>query len=47
MKEHERKVFDVWMKTEQIKQTRVEKDNNLKSFLQEKRNKFNQSLRDE
>jgi len=47
MKEHERKVFDVWMKTEQIKQARVEKDNNLKSFLQEKKNKFHQSLRDE
>lgn len=35
------------MKTEQIKQNRVEKDNNLKSFLQEKKNKFAQSLRDE
>lgn len=45
MKEHERKVYDVWMKTEQIKKTRIEKDNNLKSFMEEKKNKFYQSLR--
>lgn len=35
------------MKTEQIKQARIEKDNNLKSFLEEKKNKFYQSLREE
>lgn len=35
------------MKTEQVKQARIEKDNNLKSFLDEKKNKFYQSLRDE
>jgi hypothetical protein len=46
IKEHERKVYDVCMKTEQIKLARVEKDNNLKTFLDEKKNKFYQSLRD-
>jgi hypothetical protein len=45
MKEHERKVFDVWMKTEQTKQSRVDKDNALKSFLEEKKSKFHQSMR--
>jgi hypothetical protein len=45
MREHERKVYDVWMKTEQIKKSRIEKDNNLKSFMEEKKNKFYQSLR--
>ena len=46
-KEHERKVYDVWMKTEQIKKARMEKDNNLKRFMEQKKNKFHQSLRDE
>jgi len=45
MKEHERKVYDVWLKTEQIKKQRIEKDNALKSFLDEKTSKFYQSLR--
>lgn len=40
MREHERKVYDVWMKTEQIKMTRMEKDTLLKTFLDEKKNKF-------
>lgn len=34
------------MKTEQIKKVRVEKDTNLKNFLDEKKNKMYQSLRD-
>lgn len=35
------------MKTEQIKHARIEKDNALKSFMEEKKNKFYQSLRDD
>ena len=46
-KEQQRKVFDIWMKTEAIKKARVEKDNNLNKFLEEKKHKFYQSMRDE
>ena len=35
------------MKTQQIKKGRVEKDTNLKNFLDDKKNKMYQSLRDE
>lgn len=46
-KEQERKVYDVWMKTEQVKMARVEKDSNLNRFLEEKKSKFYESLRNE
>jgi hypothetical protein len=35
------------MKTEAIKKARVEKDNNLNKFLEEKKHKLYQSMRDE
>lgn len=46
-KEHQRKVHQVWLRTEQVKQARVEKDNALRTFMAEKQAKFQQSLRDE
>lgn len=47
IKEHERKVNDVCDKTLQVRNKRIEIDNNLQSFLEDKKKKFYQSLRDE
>ena len=44
-KQHEKKVYDVWLKTEAIKKERLLKDKKLDEFLKEKKDKYNQSLK--
>lgn len=46
-KDFEKKVYDVWAKTEQIKHNRVEKDQAFNSFMKEKKDKLHSSLRQE
>ena len=46
-KEKERKVYDIWAKTEKTKHDRIEKDNAFNNFMKEKKNKFYSSLRND